>query len=196
MISETHVCRKCETLQPLAAFYPSAIAANDWRCKKCRMATGRIWRESNRGRVNRNERKRIAAMPREKRQQKHRRYYSKNREKVASKNRRWQQENAERFKAFAADWHRANKHRRQNEQLGRKYGLRPGDYEVMLSAQGGGCAICKRTENFDGRRFAVDHCHRTGRVRGLLCTKCNVAVGLLGDSPALLMTAIEYLYRG
>ena len=60
----------------------------------------------------------------------------------------------------------------------------------MLADQDGKCAIC--TKPFPGR-IAIDHDHRTGRVRGLLCTSCNTGIGKLGDDPELLLRAISYL---
>lgn len=73
-----------------------------------------------------------------------------------------------------------------------KYGLAPGDYDQMLEAQGGGCAICSRTCP-TGRSLAVDHCHTTGAVRGLLCADCNRSLGMMGDSPERLRSAAAYL---
>ena len=85
-------------------------------------------------------------------------------------------------------------HRRNN--LWKCYKITPEDYETMLAAQSGGCAICGTTSP-GGRRgvetFNVDHCHRTGRVRGLLCTPCNRGIGLLGDTRAALLAAAAYL---
>lgn len=57
-----------------------------------------------------------------------------------------------------------------------RYGITAADYENLLVAQGGGCAICGRTYSTT-RRLSVDHDHATGRVRGLLCQGCNVKVG-------------------
>jgi hypothetical protein len=66
----------------------------------------------------------------------------------------------------------------------------------MLVAQGGGCAICGSTDTKGpGQFFAVDHCHETGAVRGLLCLCCNTALGQLGDDVDLLRRAIDYLNR-
>ena len=76
---------------------------------------------------------------------------------------------------------------------GEKYGLAPGDYERMLEAQGGVCAICKREPRSGGRKLHVDHCHRTKKVRGLLCWHCNVGLGEFGDSPERLESASLYL---
>lgn len=71
-----------------------------------------------------------------------------------------------------------------------KYGMPSGQYDELLRAQGGACAICRRQ-----RRLVVDHDHATGDVRGLLCKPCNSALGFLEDSPSSLMAAITYLSR-
>jgi len=65
------------------------------------------------------------------------------------------------------------------------------DYQYMYDEQGGVCAICGTNE--DKRMLAVDHCHETGKVRGLLCTCCNTGLGKFRDSPDLLIKAVEYL---
>jgi hypothetical protein len=77
----------------------------------------------------------------------------------------------------------------------RKYGLAPGEYDRILEHQGGGCAICKQPCARE-RRLSVDHCHSTGRVRGLLCQNCNAAIGMFKDDTALLFRAIDYLSGG
>jgi len=78
----------------------------------------------------------------------------------------------------------------------RLYGLEPEDYDNLLRAQGSRCAICHTDNPGPNRRsFSVDHCHATGRVRGLLCNRCNVTLGHFQDSPALLASAINYLEK-
>ncbi len=73
----------------------------------------------------------------------------------------------------------------------REYGLMPGQYTAMLDSQGRLCAICRKSG--DKRGLAVDHCHETGAVRGLLCSECNIGMGKLGDTPEGLMRAVRYL---
>jgi len=77
----------------------------------------------------------------------------------------------------------------------KKKGLTPDDYARMLEAQGGRCAICRADKpgQKDNSSWAVDHCHTTGKVRGLLCHSCNLALGLLGDTLERLETATGYL---
>lgn len=74
------------------------------------------------------------------------------------------------------------------------YGITLEQYEQMLEAQGGGCAICNaKTPSARTKYFAVDHCHATSKVRGLLCTKCNRGLGLFNDRTDLLKLATNYL---
>lgn len=74
--------------------------------------------------------------------------------------------------------------------LKRKYGLTEAGYETMLRGQNGVCAICAGTQK---QRLSVDHCHTTGRVRALLCKKCNSGLGLFRDEVAILEQALTYL---
>jgi hypothetical protein len=74
------------------------------------------------------------------------------------------------------------------------------EYDALLSAQQSGCAICgggPHGGRSDARKkwLSVDHCHDTGRVRGLLCDNCNIGLGKFKENSALLQAAIEYLAR-
>jgi hypothetical protein len=76
----------------------------------------------------------------------------------------------------------------------RKYGVTAGDYFGIVAAQGGVCAICGKPESDPRRsRLSLDHNHTTGQIRGALCSRCNTAIGLLGDDPELIDTAAAYL---
>jgi hypothetical protein len=72
-------------------------------------------------------------------------------------------------------------------------GLTVSDYDLLLSRQGGCCAICNTTEPGASRRLHVDHCHTNGNVRGLLCFNCNLGIGKLKDDPVLCTKAADYL---
>jgi hypothetical protein len=76
------------------------------------------------------------------------------------------------------------------------YKITPDEYMEMHRKQNGVCLICKGTAVGRGKaknRLAVDHNHETGKIRGLLCAKCNTGLGLFNDSKQLLVKAIEYL---
>lgn len=81
----------------------------------------------------------------------------------------------------------------------RRYGLTFADYRAMHEAQGGRCAGCLEPYGLfsvDGRRrLHIDHCHLTGRVRGLLCAACNLAAGKMGDRPDVALRLAAYLAR-
>ena len=64
------------------------------------------------------------------------------------------------------------------------------DYNAMWAAQDGKCAICRQPCI---KALSVDHCHKTGRIRGLLCMRCNMALGLFKDDTAMMKRAIDYL---
>jgi len=97
-------------------------------------------------------------------------------------------------------WNKNNKEKTKQrsriKDLKRNYGMTSQDYESMLSKQNTVCCICKANEPGKNRSyFTVDHCHATGKIRGLLCAKCNCALGLLNDDPKLFETAKKYLEK-
>lgn len=75
-----------------------------------------------------------------------------------------------------------------------KYGITAAEYSAIVANQGGGCAICRAPRR--GRRLVVDHDHTTGRVRGVLCSRCNSAIGLLEDNFTRAKAAADYLSTG
>lgn len=96
--------------------------------------------------------------------------------------------------ARAREWEKRNPFYRKNTYLKRMFGITIGDYDSMMDAQGCVCAICKQPS--DGKKaLAVDHCHSTEQVRGLLCVNCNRGLGHFNDKPELLEAAIDYLQK-
>ena len=80
---------------------------------------------------------------------------------------------------------------RHKAKLKKKYGITLEQYEAMFDEQKGVCYICKN-ESLN-KRLSVDHCHKTGKIRRLLCDKCNMTLGLVNDSQELLKQFIFYL---
>jgi len=80
--------------------------------------------------------------------------------------------------------------KRHDTEFRKKFGIGLHQYQTMLKEQNGVCYICEKE---DFRNLAVDHCHTTGKVRRLLCTNCNTALGKFNDNVDLLSKAIEYL---
>lgn len=102
-----------------------------------------------------------------------------------------------------SDGHRppsVNPASRRNAHLKHRYGLAAGEYDKLLAAQSGVCAICKKppAEAHEGKPrhwrdlLAVDHCHETDKVRGLLCNNCNAGIGHLGTE-SVALAAARYL---
>lgn len=85
------------------------------------------------------------------------------------------------------------KRRYKNQWLQKLYGITIEDFEEMLIAQNYQCAICDSEISLFSNKTNVDHCHKTGRVRGLLCSGCNSLLALAKDSKDILLNAINYL---
>jgi hypothetical protein len=89
-------------------------------------------------------------------------------------------------------WRSNNRSERINYDMKRRYAVDDCEYNARLQKQEGGCAICGNPCN-TGRRLAIDHNHRTKKVRGLLCNSCNNGLGRFNDDPQRLQAAINYL---
>lgn len=92
-------------------------------------------------------------------------YYQENQDKLRAYSRKYQHEHKNDPKHVNRAWARGIKHR---------FGITPGEYSRMLIKQKGVCAICGESE---GKKLAVDHSHTSGKIRGLLCGKCNTKLG-------------------
>lgn len=126
-----------------------------------------------------------------------------NPEKVKEYRKKWAENNREKQTAAEKSWKKAHpeskKRYSQTEFLYRlknRYGLRFDDYTEILERQLGRCAICGAEKpGGKGKRMSVDHCHRTGKVRGLLCSRCNLMLGIINEDVSILRAAIEYLKK-
>lgn len=104
-----------------------------------------------------------------------------------------------RAKAASKRWNSNNKEHILNRSLIRRFGIDLEQFKSLLASQGGVCAICEKPESVVDRRtgqvknLSVDHDHKTGKVRGLLCHLCNTAIGKLGDDPRMISKALKYL---
>lgn len=103
--------------------------------------------------------------------------------------------NKERLRGFQREWSQTNKVYWRERMLRNKYGLTEAEYDDISNNQGGVCKICGGKNNSTGteKRLVVDHDHLSGKVRGLLCDRCNQGIGLLQESETVLVSAIDYL---
>lgn len=81
--------------------------------------------------------------------------------------------------------------KKQRRNLRAKYSMSPEDFGRLMAEQAGACAICRGQD----KKLCVDHCHRTGKVRALLCPRCNMGIGLFDDSSKQMTAAAEYLAK-
>lgn len=124
------------------------------------------------------------------------RFYDRNRATEIARSSKWQKANRPRAAATA----RARRARQTvqariaEQRRQRKYGLTPEEFSRLHTAQDGCCAICCELMTTSGAaKCCVDHDHKTGAVRGLLCARCNLLLGKALDSPLILCAALHYL---
>ena len=117
----------------------------------------------------------------------------------AAKAQRWRQQDPERQRAYSRRAHEKRKddpafrQRKRDNELMRVYGITRAELDALRAAQGDACAICGGGRTGPGTRLHIDHCHKSNRIRGLLCSKCNTAVGLLDDDPVRAEALAIYL---
>ena len=105
----------------------------------------------------------------------------------------WKRRNIQKVKTTVDNWRKKHPDVERARHLKKKYNITISQYDLMLESQSGRCAIC-HSETPGGRGcFHVDHDHDTGRVRGLLCSRCNQGIGLFLDSETIVLSALYYL---
>lgn len=106
--------------------------------------------------------------------------------------RKWKERNKERVKTFNRLYSERNKDKKQNYRLLREYGITLQAFKEMKETTKH-CEIC--SVSFLEKTAHIDHCHASGRVRGLLCFNCNAALGMLKESKQILQNALNYLEK-
>ena len=105
----------------------------------------------------------------------------------------WKKNNYQRVREIKSKWKKNNPNKIRNEKLQYKYGITNEIYDKMFNLQNGCCKICSKSQSEFKKKLAVDHCHITGKIRGLLCDKCNKGLGHFDDSTEILEKAKNYL---
>ncbi len=168
-------CPKCKTTKPDTDFSTNPhrkTGYNSW-CKVCLAAASKLSRSR--------KPEHYASYQRE--------YRASHVETIRAQNVRSYWNNREKRLALNKEYYDPEK--KHAWHIRREFGLTAQDYAQLLARQRGGCAICGAPPT--GKKLAVDHCHKTGKIRGLLCGKHNKALGLFADDPALLLKAVVYL---
>ena len=185
MDETTQNCTDCSATLPLSRYFLTSAQKPMKHCKDCHRERTKKWRAANPEKTRKHKAD----------------SYAKRGEKAREYARTYYQ--SEHGRANQDAWRQANRERiRENERqyragvyrwvmVERKYGLTQENYEAMESAQDGRCAICLLS--LLDVRVHIDHCHETNRVRGLLCSKCNQALGLLMERSSNAARAAWYL---
>jgi len=159
-------CLRCMNLLPLDKFHKHSKTKDGVRtqCKECRSKYAASDRVANYDKYLENERKRR----------------DRNAESIKVSNKKYMQKSSSKGKRLAY-------------MLERDYGITITQYDTMYEEQQGRCKICGLDQERLDRRLCVDHCHVTGKVRGLLCDPCNRLLGQAKDRIHVLLKAAEYL---
>ena len=163
------VCRQCHEEKTLSDYYyvKESVDGHAHICKKCSASNAREWYRTHHKRALKTRRG----------------YYKKHKEREKENWKRYYEKHRKRLTQSAKEY-----------VMKRKFGMTVAAYERMLVGQMGVCAICHKGP---GRypRLAVDHCHKTGKVRALLCGSCNGGLGLFKDREDVMLAAVEYLRK-
>ena len=155
-------CKKCGETKPYSEFYRAA-GMRDGHRSECKACAREIRKA----------------------------WYWANRDAVIANVKRWQQENKEHLNEYRREYRQRRLVEERNAYLLRTFGISNADYDVLLTAQSGGCAICgKRPGKI---ALHVDHDHESGAIRGMFCVGCNNALGQFKDSTDLLARAANYI---
>jgi hypothetical protein len=166
----SNVCSVCKSDKPLEMFHKdkSKLLGVCSACKECAVARTRAHMTTNSSLI---KEKKAAA-------------YKADPDKEKARVKKWNAENKDKVSA-----------RNRAARLRNKYGITQKEYEELGEAQQWKCAICgsKDSGSKNSDNLSVDHCHDTGRIRGLLCHPCNAGIGYLKESEEIMNKAINYL---
>jgi len=125
-------------------------------------------------------------------------YREKNKEQRNETIKQWRKRHPEKLKEYAKKKCALEKTkvRMKKYRLKSRYGMNQEEWQAMFEKQNGKCPICLKHSTELEEVLHIDHCHKTGKVRGLLCSRCNKAIGLLNDDFPTLKRAITYLKVG
>jgi hypothetical protein len=122
-------------------------------------------------------------------------YYREHKEEMNAVSRAYYRKNKKKIINYQKAYYRKNEGLVRARAVKSKFGLSEETYRALEKDQKGCCAICGGKQRAPFKRLAVDHDHRTKKVRGLLCNPCNRAIGMMRDDPALLWKAALYLRK-
>lgn len=165
-------CTKCGVVKPISEYYTTNGRVQSW-CGTCTLEYAKTWRAKNPERVAAGRTK----------------WRKENPERQLRNSREYYRKNKDRLDEYRRNYAKANPEKELDWRLKGDFGIGLDEYMELLEKQGGICAICSR----DDRKIVIDHDHLTGKIRGLLCIRCNVALGTFGDTAEGVERALNYL---
>ena len=188
-------CKTCGIIKPLSDFgLDKRNGRHRLHCKPCLNNYAREYHKNNIDKIR--EQKRLSLQRRRQ-----------NNPAVKEKDKQWVKNNPEKVREIKRRFWLRHEHRlkpiqRRNNFVRylKKLGITEDSIKVSFDRQGGLCGICLKPINLDSlqsvswaERAVLDHCHRSGKFRGVLCPKCNTFLGMADDDPDRLIRAAEYL---
>ena len=119
-------------------------------------------------------------------------WYKANQERVDNKSKQWRKDNPDKMLGYTKKYNKSSTEKRRRSTIKYRYGLSYEDWQKIWDNQNGQCIICEKPF-ISPSDACVDHNHKTGEVRGLLCHRCNCGIGYLNDDPKIMAKAIEYV---
>ncbi len=162
-------CSTCNKVLPFEKFHKKSQNKNGYS-HICRRCTSDKWKEYRKQDPNFAEKHKLRGS----------RWYSENREDKLKKNKEWRESHKSEYREI---------------NLKSRFGINNLQYDNILESQNNSCAICKKHKDEFSYHLVVDHCHATGKIRGLLCKKCNLGIGHLDDNIDILKSSISYLEK-
>jgi hypothetical protein len=188
---QTKTCTTCGIEKEVSKFYTHKeckFGVNS-SCKECEKQRDKTQYQNNK----------------DKKLQSCKEYYNKNRDKVLlrqknnpnnrKRNAKYFQDHKAELIEYGRKYKQEHKSEHKNSVLKSKFGITLDQYNKLLELQNSVCAICGKEERVIGRSLAVDHNHKSGKVRGLLCSNCNTMLGKINDNKQILQSAINYLNK-
>ena len=176
---ETRICHKCNRTLTPDCFNKTSPT----KCKECRREYNQKYLKENKEKIRASHNAYLSTHREQNKENSSKFYYSHKLEQDL-KSKQYDLEHLE---------------ERRDRTLDVLYGITQLDYERIYSMQGGKCAICGKAETARAskssrpKRLSVDHDHKTGEIRGLLCNSCNTAIGHLRENPVTLINAANYI---
>lgn len=178
-------CSVCDEIKDFNEFCNKSSSSDGKAnfCKTCKSKKDKIYRENNKEKIKEATKS----------------WHTKNIERSNDYYLNWRLKNKENKKLYDQKYRTENKERKKeyhnseiakDSKLKRTYGISLNEYESMLDEQNGVCYICFEK---DSVKLAVDHNHKTGEVRKLLCKKCNTAIGLLREDTKIIENVLNYI---